>query len=134
MTVISPAYDKIIGATSNTDRNQALHNLKDLPVQKTQGLPILLKLQIDVNYMLTLNIDVGDRIFNGATAIRLEFIEIIHGETNTLYFNFEDPLVGKRARENRQRIMEMIPDLQSNWTPIKKIKLTLQKCAKNQET
>jgi DNA replication protein DnaC len=121
MIVTFVAKDRVIDADSETDKRQALHNLKDLPAQKTQGLPEILKLQVGVRYMVTSNIDVADGIFNGATGI-LRMIEIVNGKPFAIYLEFDDENVGKVARCNRQSIMEAIPTIQPNWTPIQRIK------------
>lgn len=73
------AEDKVVGKFSRTDARQALHNLKDLSTQRTQGLPAKIDLVKGMRYMVTTNIDVTDGLFNGAVGI-LRFIEIYRGE------------------------------------------------------
>ncbi|KAG5684321.1 hypothetical protein PVAND_013556 [Polypedilum vanderplanki] len=119
------AIDKISGATSKTEVNQVLFNLKDKSARETQGLPTTLILQVGVRYMITCNIDVPDGLFNGAIGV-LRFIEFKAGKAEAIYLEFDDPNVGKDARGARQSIMRSTPAINEAWTPITRIKLAFR--------
>lgn len=124
------AIDKVVGANSKVEINQALFNLKGKSADKTQGLPEKLIMQTGVHYMVTCNIDVSDGLFNGATGI-LRFVEITGGKANAVYLEFPDPSIGKRARENRYTIMQHNEAIKTSWTPILRTKLSFRTTKKS---
>lgn len=129
--IVFNAIDKVVGAGSETEKRQALFNLKNLPSHLTQGLPTSLTLQYGVRYMVTANIDVSDGIFNGATGT-LRFVEISQGKAHAVYLEFDDPSVGSKARAARESVMQHSTGIHQNWTPIVRSKLTFQTTKKGQ--
>lgn len=119
------AIDKIVGAMSSSDKRQALSKLSSLKIQQTQGLASELILQIGLRYMVTCNIDISDGLFNGAIGI-LRFIEFKNNKMHAVYLEFEDPQVGRKAREVRQSIIRGNSSIKDNWTPITRVILSFQ--------
>lgn len=113
------AVDKVIGAATRKETQQIIHNLENLPANKTQGLAKLLILQIGARYMITSNVDVSDGLFNGAISI-LRFIEFVNGTAETLFMEFEDSSIGRNARSLKEIFYRVNPAVQKNWTPIQK--------------
>lgn len=123
--IVFEAMDSIICAFTETDKKQALHNLKNSTTDKTQGLPSSLVLQIGARYMVTSNIDVSDGLFNGATGV-LKFIEFEKGSAKSVFLEFDDSTIGKKTRSIYHEKYKHTSAIQNNWTPIQRIKLTFQ--------
>lgn len=97
-TIDFEAIDKVAnGEHTKAQENKGLAIAKNLPTQKTHGLPLLLRLQINIRYMVTTNIDVSDGLFNGATGI-LRHFDIENGLPGSVYIEFDDKTVGKKTR------------------------------------
>ena len=62
----------------------------------TGGLAKLLKLKIGAKVMLTVNVDIQDRLTNGQTG-NIEHIEFVQGTIRKVYAKFTDEQVGTRA-------------------------------------
>lgn len=89
------AQDKLTGLTSRQEQNQQiLANLASLKVSETQGLPSTVTLQIAIRYMITINIDVGDGLFNGASGILREFT-VVDEMCTIVWIEFDDKKIGK---------------------------------------
>lgn len=94
--ITSTAQDKLTGLTSRQEQNQQiLANLASLKVNETQGLPSTVTLQIGIRYMITINIDVGDGLFNGASGILREFTAI-NEMCTIVWIEFDDKKIGNK--------------------------------------
>ena len=62
----------------------------------TGGLAKLLKLKIGAKVMLTVNVDIQDRLINGQTG-NIEHIEYVQGTVHKVYVKFFDEQAGIRA-------------------------------------
>ncbi|CAG9799161.1 unnamed protein product [Chironomus riparius] len=124
------AIDNIIGATSETDKRQVRFSLQQLSHRETQGLATELVLQKGIRYMITSNIDVTDGLYNGGTG-ELMFMEFRNRELDAVYLKFDDPTIGRKAREARRAIMVGTSAIDDSWTPITRIKLNFRvnKCS-----
>lgn len=118
------AIDKVVGASNLTDSKQALHALQKMPTDQTYGLPSTISLQKDVRYMVTVNINISDGLFNGASGV-LKFVEISRHMPHAVWIEFDDPVVGSSARGDRKNVSEMLK-LPLNWTPIQRTKKTFK--------
>ena len=83
-----PDNFKYLLATILTAQNQNQTN--------TGGLAKLLKLKIGAKVMLTVNVDIQDRLTNGQTG-NVKHIEFVHGSIHKVYVNFSDEESGVRA-------------------------------------
>lgn len=118
MTIVVHAVDKVArGDYTDAQTKRALEKAKELPAQKTHGLPTVLKLQVGGRYMVTTNVDVADGLFNGATGI-LKKIEIKGNKSFTVFIQF-DGTIGRKARAAQRNIGE---DIDLSWTPLTKQK------------
>lgn len=118
MNIVVYAEDKIArGDYTENQVKRALTKAKELPTQKTHGLPAILKLVVGCRYMVTTNVDVADGLFNGATGI-LKKIEIQGGKALSVFLKF-DGNVGRKARAAHRNVSS---DLDSSWTPINQLK------------
>jgi ATP-dependent exoDNAse (exonuclease V) alpha subunit len=123
--ITSKAEDRFVGTLTTTQRNQAQNALKKLTADKAQGLPAELELVDNVRYMVTVNIDVSDGLYNGAlgTLRRIDFEEI-PGKNQTksaaLWIEFDCQSIGIEAR--RQKKAHMIANkISDTWTPINRL-------------
>lgn len=114
------AIDKVIGAVSRRDNDQALNALEKLPTDQTYGLPAMISLQQEVRYMVTTNIDVSDGLFNGASGV-LRFIELSRKGPQAVWIEFDDTTIGASARGDRKNLAESLK-LSLNLTPIQRQK------------
>lgn len=114
------AIDKVIGASSQRDANQALHALAKMPTNNTYGLPAVISLQKDVRYMISANISISDGLFNGASGI-LRFIELTRQGPQAVWIEFDDSSVGASARSDRKNVSDLLK-LPAQWTPIQRTK------------
>ena len=62
----------------------------------TGGLAKLLELKIGAKVMLTVNVDIQDRLINGQTG-NIEHIEFVQGTVRKVYVKFSDEQGGIRA-------------------------------------
>lgn len=116
--VISKAVDKVIGASSPRDADQALFALKNMASSQTQGLAEAVTLQVGIRYMISTNIDVQDGIFNGASGI-LRHIELNQGSPVVMWIEFDDTTVGSKCRSSRQIVRNTL-NVPGILTPIPK--------------
>jgi len=124
-SIVSKAEDRFMGHLSTTQRNQAIHALSKLRAHETQGLATEVELVENVRYMITINIDVTDGLYNGAlgTLKRIDFERIPgqeHTKSTTVWIEFDNPKDGAQARTKRRSFMQAngIPE---SWTPIVRI-------------
>lgn len=103
------------GDYTESQKQWALEKAKNLPAQKTHGLPTLLKLQVGARYIVTTNIDVADGLFNGATGV----LQQIDENSGVVFIKFDDSKVGKKARTVYPSFERGID---SSWTPVMKQK------------
>lgn len=94
------ASDKVSGIRGRPDRvlqqtNQILSSVQTLKSKDTQGLVYTLPLQIGVRYMITVNINVADGIFNGASGVLEDFTES-NGTCNIAWIKFDDEKIGNK--------------------------------------
>lgn len=119
------AKDQIVGALSLQEKQKIIHNLENLSAQLTQGLSKVIVLQTGIRYMITANIDVPDGLFNGAVGL-LKFIQFTNGQAETLFFEFENPSIGKAARVLKESFYRVNSNICKNWTPLDRIKSTFK--------
>lgn len=122
MALTFKALDTVIGNTTAVQRRQALHSLDLKSYQDTHGLSKSLELVVGVRYMVTVNINVSDGLFNGASGI-LRRIDILHGKAGNIYVEFDDTKVGSQARSDPNYIRLMTAaGAPTTWTPINRQK------------
>lgn len=92
------AKDKIIGKSKDKDKQNYLNLTKTLKRRETYGLDVL-DLKIDIRYMLTININTHDGLFNGATGIlrKIDFDD--NNNPKTVYIEFDNSHVGAETRK-----------------------------------
>jgi PIF1-like helicase len=114
--IIFEAQDTIVGQVNKRQQTQARKALEGLSRNDTQSLETILHLVVGVRYMVSVNIDVSDGLFNGASGT-LRHIEILNRKAEALYIEFDDPKIGEEARKSRNSIMTQ-NNFPNNWTPI----------------
>lgn len=124
------AIDKVVGKSSQREKQQALYSLANLPIKDTYGLSKSITLQSGVRYMITTNIDVSDGLFNGATGI-MQYIEQGVNRPQTVWIQFDDPTIGVSARSERKIISDKLK-LPANLTPVQRVVKTFQVTKKGQ--
>ena len=118
---LSTAVDVVHGATSEEERIRLLDFAKSLSTSDADGIPYEVSLKVGAVYMVPINIDVADGVFNGTTGV-LKHIEYATTAEDIqipvrAYLDFQDPLVGATIRakyRQHQQTMNIDPDL----TPI----------------
>ena len=68
---------------------------------KTGGLAKTLELKIGARVMLTVNIDVDDKLMNGQIG-KVSFVKMKSGHVTKIYIIFDDPDVGRKKRASDQ--------------------------------
>ena len=79
----------------------------------TGGLTKLLKLKIGPKVVLTVNVDIQDRLINGRTG-NVKHIEFVHGSIHKVYVTFSDEQTGLRAMRSSYL------GRQNSWVAIEK--------------
>ena len=98
------AYDKVIGAKDEKDakfkHNKYIHSLEELDDEKKHYMPNMIKIQLNIKYMLLYNDDVPDGIANGTVGILRNYT--MHkkqkDQIDTLFFDFLEDDVGFNRR------------------------------------
>lgn len=122
MSLVFTAVDSVIGNVTETLKRQALHSLELKETRDTHGLCKHLELVTGVRYMVTVNINVSDGLFNGASGI-LRRIDVKNGKAGTIYIEFDDPKVGNETRKDPYYLKLMsAAGAPTTWTPIKRAK------------
>ena len=83
-----PGNCKYTLATSQAAQNQKQTN--------TGGLAKFLKLKIGAKVMLTVNLDIQDRLINGQTG-NISHVEFAHGSVRKVYVKFSDEQAGLKT-------------------------------------
>lgn len=96
--ILCKSIDRITGIKGLPERVreqtlQYLENVRNFKISETQGLPSVLLLQIGIRYMVTVNINVEDGIFNGASGILKDFTTL-NEECNIAWVKFDDEKIG----------------------------------------
>ena len=104
-----------------------VHEMKN---SDTGGLPYLIKLVINIPYMLTTYIDIPDKLVNGNIGL-LKFIKMDKesNEIVRIWLEFDDINIGKITKSKFQSIILENKNLNKNWVPISK-KKCIHKCEK----
>ena len=106
------AIDKIPKECNITENK--LQEIRGRKLSETGNLPFLLKLKVGASVMLTVNVDIQDRLVNGLVG-KVEEFKFVNNKVEVVYVSFDDVISGRLA---------MFSDavaLQHNWVPIKKI-------------
>ena len=79
----------------------------------TGGFAKCLKLKLEAKVMLTVNVDVQDRLINEQIGV-VKHLEIIENNVSIIYIKFDDPDAGKKfiTKNSTARI--------HNWVPVKR--------------
>lgn len=117
------ALDSFVGNVTEVQKRQALHSISLMPYSDTQGMQKSLRLMNGIRYMITVNVDVQDGLFNGATGI-LRRIDMRRGEPGLVYIEFDDQSIGKIIRSDPYIKTKLESLGEPNWTPIKREKRT----------
>ena len=86
-------------------------------IDDTGNLASVLSLKVGVQVMLTLNIDLEDRLVNGLVG-KVIYLRYVNDEVKVTYVKFNDQNAGQLA------VQADISARQRNWVPIQKYKTT----------
>ena len=127
---VSFAVDMVHGATSEQERTNILEYAKSLSTSDADGIPYQVKLKVGATYMVPINIDVADGIFNGTTGIlqHIEYATTAEGIEIPIraYLDFQDPMIGSSIR-TKYRAHQQALNIQPHLTPIGLKKKVLSK-------
>lgn len=133
------AADTYTGYSTEAQRQSAFAKVNSLGVDDTNGMPYMLRLQLDKPYMIRKNINVRDGLVNGAIGT-LKYIERSKDTQaiKRLWLYFENPKIGRIAREKYKAHILDNPHLDRAWVPISEfsgyvsLKSKLIKCKRRQ--
>lgn len=116
--IISFANDRVQGRGNKEHHGAIRAAAKKLPLQKTQNLPLELKLKLSARYMMTVNCDTSDGLVNGAigTLQKITYGKTKDGKTVPLklWINFQKDVGTKlKARTIFRSTAEP-----NTWVPI----------------
>ncbi|XP_076461676.1 uncharacterized protein LOC143294132 [Babylonia areolata] len=113
------ARDSMMGEVSAALKAELLQKARDMTVQQTQSLPLLLTVKVGARYMLVHNIDIGDGLVNGASGT-LHQVGHTGSEgpehVSVLWVEFDDEGVGKKTREQNKQLYTQ--NISTKWTPV----------------
>lgn len=120
-SIISSAKDNVKSlGLSNESRNRILESVSLFKTTETQGLPGKITLKVSGKYMITVNLDIGDGLVNGATGTLMQVDCDTHRNPTTLWVNFPENCVGVATRAKKCHPRE------SNWTPLEAVVRSFQ--------
>ena len=114
---LSIAYDRVQGNCTTQQKQFLLENTKSLPTKDTDGLPNSVLLKVGAIYMISLNVDVADGLFNGSTGVLKKICFGTRGDNQIpirVFMEFDDPLVGSMA----SAALRNYTSFPSKWTPV----------------
>ncbi|XP_017471887.1 PREDICTED: ATP-dependent DNA helicase pfh1-like [Rhagoletis zephyria] len=117
--ILSTAKDVVKGIAIGGQTSNILDRVKLFKNSETQGLSYNLTLKTTAKYMITVNINTGDGLVNGATG-QLMHIDFESSMPSTLWLKFLEPSVGLLARSRKSHPSD------ASWTPIEKTVRTFQ--------
>jgi len=125
----SYAHDNVQGGTAE-ERIRILNLIKPLDVNQAEGLIYRLELKLEAIYMIPINIDIQDGLFNGATGI-LKHIEYAPDDVNKkipirVYIEFPEQRIGAKKRL-KYRFHQQQHGINTNWTPLEFEKRPIRK-------
>jgi len=100
---------------SAAQRNNILVGIRSFKTSETQGLCMSLLLKTTAKYMMTVNVDTGDGLVNGASGILMQIDFDTSNTPTILWIKFSEETVGEIARSKRAHRSEPL------WTPIQKL-------------
>lgn len=96
-TILSTAKDVVKGIGVGAQASNILERVRLFKSSETQGLSYNLTLKTTAKYMITVNINTGDGLVNGATG-QLMHIDFEFSMPSTIWLKFLEPSVGLLAR------------------------------------
>ena len=98
----------IYSKDSSTDRHTGVHKINiddNLPISYTENLAQHLKFCVGAKVMLTINMDIGERLINVSvgTAMYMNNIATNHVSKGMIYVKFDDENAGNSYKDNRLR-------------------------------
>ena len=125
------ADDEYRGYKTPAQLRNARTQVHKLKLDQTAKLPYLLLLKIDIPYMITMNIDIRDKVVNGEIG-NLKYVEWktteepenISTKIIRIWLEFQDKSVGQELHRKYATHIALNPDLQQHWVPIKLCKGT----------
>lgn len=124
------AEDSIIDTTLQIEQQDYwLTAIQDLKIDKTNGLPYILKLCIGIKYIVTNNINVEDGLFNGARGT-LKQIDTEKSSSNNeivlrVWIEFENKNTGQETKQQYEYYYRT-HNIPSTWTPINFMKISIR--------
>ena len=106
--VIVPAIDIL-----PKDCNINIESLQKRKLSETENLASLLKLKVGAQIMLTKNIDIDDKLVNGALGKVMDF-QYCNEKADVVYIEFNDGSAGRNLMESNDI------SRRNNWVPIKR--------------
>ena len=97
------ALDLYAGYNDAEQLASARNKVHKMKIRDTGGLPYILHLQIDKQYMITTNIDVADGLVNGATGI-LKYIEYDYEEDTELQKFILERIIADKSHVKLKRL------------------------------
>lgn len=122
------ALDTYSGANTAEQLRSARAKVHKMKAEETGGMPYIIRLQLGRPYMVRSNVDVTDGLVNGVIGL-LRYIERDPQDETAirrLWFEFENPKVGKMLRAKCAGYKATNHDLQQSWVPIMKRSAVIQ--------
>jgi DNA replication protein DnaC len=114
---MSVAFDRIQGTCTDEQRGFLLSYVKSLPTKDTDGLPNEVLLKVGAIYMISLNVDVSDGLFNGSTGVLQQIFYGVRTGVRIpirVLIEFSDAFVGASARAS----FHPLHPSNMSWTPV----------------
>lgn len=109
----SYANDRVQGTGKKEHHDAIRKRAKELPIQKTQGLPLEIQFKLTMRYMMTVNSDTSDGLVNGAIGI---LRQISYGTTTEgqriplkIWMEYLNDTGKKRRETCRQKVDQLVP-------------------------
>ncbi|GBN27004.1 ATP-dependent DNA helicase pfh1 [Araneus ventricosus] len=117
--ITAEAIDKVTGQPNDNVKNRFLKASGDATARECQGQPYNLNLSLNVKYMITVNVNVGDDLVNGAVGI-LKYVDKTESSVRRIWMLLPEEFVGKEKRR------EVRHKDNTSWTAIEQVVRTVK--------
>jgi hypothetical protein len=116
------------------DKRFFLRKAQSMDDSKTATLFSILNLKVGIILEITTNVHILDGLYNGAWGFLRRIEPTGTSDPNLQWVEFDDPSIGRRARETHKSLYETRLEIHMNFVPIFRIARTFQATSRQEST